>query len=63
MKGGASGGVLLAFMITGPGTSAGAIAGICTIMKRRAVLLYIAFLLTGAILLGYLYNFLLLLGI
>jgi len=63
MKGGASGGVLLAFMITGPGTSAGAIAGICTIMKKRAVLLYIGFLLTGAILLGYLYNFLLLLGI
>jgi len=63
MKGGASGGVLLAFMITGPGTSAGAIAGICTIMKKRAVLIYISFLLIGAILLGYLYNFLLILGI
>lgn len=63
MKGGASGGVLLAFMITSPGTSAGAIAGICTIMKKRAVLLYVSFLLTGAILLGYLYNFLLFLGI
>lgn len=63
MNGGASGGALLAFMITGPGTSAGAIAGLCTIMKRRAVLLYMSYLLIGAILLGYLYNFLLVLGI
>ena len=31
---GASGGAMLAFMITGPGTSAGVIAGIATIMKR-----------------------------
>ena len=58
MDGGASGGALLAFMITGPGTSAGAIAGLCTIMKKRAVLLYVVYLLIGAILLGYLYNLL-----
>jgi uncharacterized membrane protein YraQ (UPF0718 family) len=57
MAGGASGGALLAFLITGPGTSAGVIAGIAMIMKRRAILLYVAFLLVGAILLGYLYDF------
>lgn len=58
MEGGASGGAMLAFMITGPGTSAGVIAGIGTIMKKRAIILYIAFLLAGAILLGYLYDIL-----
>lgn len=59
MTGGASDGALLAFLITGPGTSAGVIAGIAMIMKRRAILLYVAFLLTGAILLGYLYDLIL----
>lgn len=56
MEGGASDGALLAFLITGPGTSAGVIAGIAMIMKRRAILLYVALLLAGAILLGYLYD-------
>lgn len=56
MSGGASGGALLAFMITGPGTSAGVVAGIAMIMKRRAIALYVGFLLVGAILLGYLYD-------
>jgi len=56
MTAGASDGALLAFLITGPGTSAGVIAGIAMIMKRRAILLYVAFLLAGAILLGYLYD-------
>ena len=56
MAAGASDGALLAFLITGPGTSAGVIAGIAMIMKRRAILLYVAFLLAGAILLGYLYD-------
>jgi uncharacterized protein len=63
MAGGASGGALLAFMITGPGTSAGVIAGLVTIMKKRAIALYVAFLLVGGIVLGYLYDFLLMLGI
>ena len=62
MAGGASGGAMLAFMITGPGTSAGVIAGIGTIMKKRAILLYTSFLLVGAILLGYLYDAFLVIG-
>jgi uncharacterized membrane protein YraQ (UPF0718 family) len=63
MAGGASSGALLAFMITGPGTSAGVIAGIATIMKKRALVLYVGYLLVFAIVLGYLYDFLLMLGI
>jgi uncharacterized protein len=63
MSGGASGGALLAFMITGPGTSAGVIAGLTTIMKKRAIALYVAFILAGGIVLGYLYDFLLILGV
>jgi uncharacterized membrane protein YraQ (UPF0718 family) len=63
MAGGASSGALLAFMITGPGTSAGVLAGIATIMKKRAIALYAAYLLVFAIMLGYLYDFLLMLGV
>lgn len=63
MAGGASSGALLAFMITGPGTSAGVLAGIATIMKKKAIALYGVFLLVFAIVLGYLYDFLLLLGV
>jgi uncharacterized membrane protein YraQ (UPF0718 family) len=63
MAGGASGGAMLAFMITGPGTSAWVVAGIATIMKKRAVILYVLFLLAGGILLGYLYDLLLATGI
>ncbi len=62
MAGGASQGALLAFMITGPGTSAGVLAGIAMIMKKRAIALYAVFLLAGAILLGYLYDLLLILS-
>lgn len=63
MKSGVSSGAMLAFMITGPGTSIGAIAGSLTIMKRKAVFFYVAILLISAILLGYLYNFLLFMGL
>lgn len=63
IEGGASQGALLAFMITGPGTSAGVLAGLVTIMRKRAIGLYVAYLLVFGILLGYLYDFLLLLGI
>lgn len=56
LAGGASGGVLLAFMITGPGTSLGAIAGIMTIMKKKAVGLYVLYIFIGAVTAGYLYN-------
>ncbi len=56
LAGGASGGVLLAFMITGPGTSLGAIAGIMTIMKKKAVGLYLLYIFIGAVVAGYVYN-------
>ena len=63
MNSGASGGAILAFMITGPGTSVGAIAGSFTIMKRKAVLFSVSILLISAILLGYIYNLLLFAGL
>lgn len=63
MDSGASGGAVLAFMISGPGTSVGAIVGSFTIMKRRAVLFYVGIILMNAVLLGYLYNFLLFMGL
>ena len=59
LENGAGEGAMLAFMITGPATSAGAIAGIATIMRKRALALYITYILAGGIILGYLYNLLL----
>jgi uncharacterized membrane protein YraQ (UPF0718 family) len=56
LQAGVSPGAMLAFMITGPGTSAGVIAGIASILKRRAIAYYIACLMVGAIVLGYLYD-------
>ncbi|HEX2952720.1 MAG TPA: permease [Bacillota bacterium] len=56
MAGGASGGSMLAFMITGQATSAWVIAGIATFMKRRVIGLYLAYLVVGGILMGYLYD-------
>ena len=63
MVGGAGGGAMLAFMITGQATSAWVIAGITAFMKRRVIGLYLAFILVGGILLGYLYDLLLAMGI
>ncbi|HWR19192.1 MAG TPA: permease [Clostridia bacterium] len=56
MKSGVSGGAMLAFLITGPGTSAGVIAGVATFLKKKAIALYVGYLLFGAILLGYAYD-------
>jgi len=56
LKSGASEGSMLAFIITGSATSAWVIAGLNTFMRRRAILLYIGFVLAGGILSGYLYN-------
>jgi uncharacterized membrane protein YraQ (UPF0718 family) len=47
---------MLAFLITGPGTSAGVIAGIASFLKKKAIALYVGYLLFGAILLGYTYD-------
>jgi len=51
---GASNGALLAFMISGPGTSLGVIAGLLVLLKKRALIIYLAYILFGAIMLGYL---------
>ncbi len=59
LEGGASEGAMLAFIITGPATSAGVIAGIATIMRKRALALYLGYILAGGIILGYLYDILL----
>jgi len=56
MQAGVTPGAMLAFMITGPGTSAGVIAGIASILKPRAIAYYIACLMVGAIVLGYAYD-------
>ncbi len=56
MDSGASGGAMLAFMITGQATSAWVIAGIMAFMKKRVMLLYLGFILAGGILFGYLYD-------
>ena len=57
MDSGASGGAMMAFMITGQATSAWVIGGLATFMKSRVLGLYIAYVLIGGIVLGYLYDF------
>jgi uncharacterized membrane protein YraQ (UPF0718 family) len=56
MDSGASGGAMLAFMITGQATSAWVIAGIMAFMKKRVIILYLGFIVAGGILFGYLYD-------
>lgn len=63
LDGGMSHGAVLAFLITGSGTSIGAIAGALTIARWRVVGLVIATLFVGAIAFGYAYDLLLLLGV
>ena len=53
---GMSPGAVLAFLITGSGTSIGAIAGALTIAKWRVIGLVITTLLVGAVVFGYLYD-------
>jgi uncharacterized membrane protein YraQ (UPF0718 family) len=60
LQSGASEGAMLAFMITGSATSAWVIAGLMTFLKKRAVALYLLYIFAGAVLLGYLYDFVLL---
>ena len=56
MESGASDGAMLAFIITGSATSAWVIAGLATFMKRRAIALYVAFVLLGGIISGYAFD-------
>ncbi|MBM3179839.1 MAG: hypothetical protein FJZ86_05740 [Chloroflexi bacterium] len=59
MDAGMSQGAVLAFLVTGAGTSIGAIAGALTIARWRVVALVVATLLIGATAFGYGYNILL----
>jgi len=59
IEGGMSQGAVLAFLITGAGTSSGAIGGALIIARWRVITLVIGTLWAGSILLGYTYNFLL----
>ena len=63
MDGGAGDGAMMAFMITGPATSAWVIAGISAFMKKRVIGLYIGFVLASGIIIGYLYQMLIVLGL
>lgn len=60
---GMSPGATLAILITGAGTSIGAIAGALTIARWRVVGLVVATLFVGAVLIGYLYNGLVAVGL
>ena len=55
---GMSHGAVLAFLITGSGTSIGAIAGALTIARWRVIGLVLATLFVGAVVFGYLYDLL-----
>ncbi len=63
IDGGMSQGAAIAFLITGAGTSIGAFTGALTIARWRVIALVIGTLWVGAILVGYVYNFLLVGGI
>lgn len=53
---GMSRGAALAFFLAGPATRVTALAALATVLSRRALVLYVAFVLAGAIGLGYLFN-------
>ncbi|MCX7773050.1 MAG: permease, partial [Clostridia bacterium] len=56
IQSGASEGAMMAFMIAGSATSAWVIAGISAFLKKRAIALYLAFIIVGAIISGYVYD-------
>ena len=56
LQSGASEGAMLAFIISGSATSAWVIAGLTTFMKKRALALYVGYILVGSILAGYVYD-------
>ncbi|MBS4538991.1 permease [Clostridium sp. D2Q-11] len=58
MNSGASSGVLLAFLITGKATGVPVIAGMSTILKKRAILFYVLFVYLGGVIFGYVYQLL-----
>lgn len=56
IESGASQGAMLAFMITGSATSAWVIAGLTSFLKKRAIALYVAYILIGGIVSGYVFD-------
>jgi uncharacterized membrane protein YraQ (UPF0718 family) len=56
LDGGMSHGAALAFLITGAGTSLGAIGGALTIARWRVIAIVIGTLWVGSIVVGILYN-------
>ena len=60
LESGMSQGAALSFLITGAGTSLGALGGMLTIARWRVAGIVIGTLWIGAILLGFLYNFIVL---
>jgi uncharacterized membrane protein YraQ (UPF0718 family) len=50
-------GAALAFLITGSGTSIGAVSGLLTIARWRVIALVVAVLWIGAVVAGSAYNF------
>lgn len=58
LESGMSEGAALAFLITGAGTSLGALGGLLTIARWRVIGIVIGTLWLGSILLGFVYNFL-----
>jgi len=63
MDSGMSQGAALAFLITGAGTSIGAVAGTLTIARWRVLALVVGTLWFGAVVMGYLYNLIILPGL
>ena len=61
IRSGASEGAMLSFIITGSATSAWVIAGLATFLKKRAIALYVGYILAGGLICGYLYDLALLL--
>lgn len=56
IQSGASEGAMLSFMITGSATSAWVIAGLSTFLKKRAIGLYVTFIMVGGVAAGYIYD-------
>jgi uncharacterized protein len=63
INGGMSQGAAMAFLITGSGTSIGAVAGALTIARWRVLAAVVGTLWVGAVALGFLYNILLVMGL
>lgn len=59
MNSGAGKGVLLAFLITGKATGVPVIAGMSTLLKKRAIMFYVLFVYLGGIVFGAIYQLLL----